>query len=43
MLADHFNKKMQGDSFKKFRAEIQGIPEDTPYEFQPEISTSLSF
>ena len=31
MLADHFTKPFQGGAFWKFRAEIQGIPEDTPY------------
>jgi hypothetical protein len=29
MLADHFTKPLQGALFRKFRAEIQGIPHDT--------------
>jgi hypothetical protein len=29
MLADHFTKPLQGAPFRKFRAEIQGIPADT--------------
>jgi hypothetical protein len=29
MLADHFTKPLQGALFRKFRAEIQGIPVDT--------------
>jgi hypothetical protein len=29
MLADHFTKPLQGTLFRKFRAEIQGIPVDT--------------
>jgi hypothetical protein len=27
MLADHFTKPLQGALFRKFRTEIQGIPE----------------
>ena len=30
MLADHFTQLLQGTAFRKFRVEIQGIPEDTP-------------
>ena len=30
MLADHFTQSLQGTAFRKFSAEIQGIPEDTP-------------
>ena len=29
MLGDHFMKPLQGSMFSKFRAEIQGIPDDT--------------
>jgi hypothetical protein len=29
MLADHFTKPLQEALFRKFRAEIQGIPHDT--------------
>jgi hypothetical protein len=29
MLGDHFSKPLQGALFRKFRAEIQGIPVDT--------------
>ena len=29
-LADHFTKPFQGTAYRKFRAEIQLIPEDTP-------------
>ena len=29
MLADHFTKPLQGSVFRKFQAEIQGIPADT--------------
>jgi hypothetical protein len=29
MLANHFTKPLQGALFRKFRAEIQGIPHDT--------------
>jgi hypothetical protein len=28
MLADHFTKPLQGTMFRKFRAEIQGVPID---------------
>jgi hypothetical protein len=30
ILGDHFTKPLQGGMFMKFRAEIQGIPVDTP-------------
>ena len=30
MLANHITKPLQGVAFRKFRAEIQGIPDDTP-------------
>ena len=30
MLANHFTKPIHGTAFRNFRAEIQGIPEDTP-------------
>jgi hypothetical protein len=30
MMADHITKPLQGAMFRKFRAEIQGIPNDTP-------------
>ena len=29
MLADRFTKSLQGAAFRKFRSDIQGIPEDT--------------
>ena len=29
-MAEHFTKTLQGDAFRKFRSDIQGIPEDTP-------------
>ena len=30
MLSDHFNKPLQGTALRKFRAEIQGILEESP-------------
>jgi hypothetical protein len=30
MIADHFTKPLQGAMFRRFRAEIQGMPNDTP-------------
>jgi hypothetical protein len=30
MIADHFTKPLQGAMFRKFREEIQVIPNDTP-------------
>ena len=30
LLANYFTKPLQGDAFRKFVAEIQVIPEDTP-------------
>ena len=30
MLAGHFTKSLQGAAFRKLRAEIQGITDDTP-------------
>ena len=30
MLVEHFTKPSKGAAFRKFRSEIQGIPEDTP-------------
>ena len=36
MTADHFTKPLQGALFRKFRAEIQGIPnDDTDYSLPP--------
>ena len=33
MLSGYFTKPLQGYAFRKFRVEIQGIPEDTPYTY----------
>ena len=30
MLAAHFTKTLQGALFRKFRAQIQGIPDESP-------------
>ena len=30
ILANHFTEPSQGTAFRKFRADIQGITEDTP-------------
>ena len=32
MLADHFTKPLQGELFRKFRAELMNIPEDMDME-----------